>query len=185
VADWRRVPNASRINDPLQISTPKPHPAATVAKQNDKRLVIERVTRDNFSDLLHLIQELAKFEKLAPPDEAARKRLRRDALSKNPKYEAYLGRLGPKYVAYIIFYFTYSSFHALPNLFLEDIFVLEEHRKRGIGQAMFDFIVERARSKGCARIELTVLDWNKAAQRFYEKNKAEKTSWYFYRLELR
>ncbi len=154
-------------------------------KHNDKGFVIERVTRDNFNDLLLLIEELAKFEKLAPPDKSARRRLRRDALSKNPMCEAYLGRLGSEYVAYIILYYTYSSFRALPTLYLEDIFVLEEYRRRGLGQRMFDFCVERARRKGCGRIEFTVLDWNKAAQRFYAKNKAERTNWYFFRKELR
>jgi len=151
----------------------------------DGRLVIERVTGDNFQDLHILIEGLAKFEKLAPPDKTAKRRLRRDALSKNPRCEAYLGRLGSKYVAYVIFYFTYSSFRALPTLYLEDIFVLEDYRRRGIGQAMLDFCVKRARKEGCGRIEFTVLDWNKSAQRFYEKNDAQKTEWSFYRMSLR
>lgn len=154
-------------------------------KHADRRLAIERVTGDNFQDLLLLIEGLAKFEKLAPPDKAAKRRLRRDALSENPKCEAYLGRLGSAYVAYVIIYFTYSSFRALPTLYLEDIFVLEEYRRHGIGQAMFDFCVKRARREGCGRIEFTVLDWNKSAQRFYEKNNAEKTEWEFYRLTLK
>jgi len=154
-------------------------------KRADSGLIIERVTGDNFQDLLLLIEELAKFEKLTPPDKAAKGRLRRDALSKNPRCEAYLGRLDSKYVAYVIVYFTYSSFRALPTLYLEDIFVLEEYRRQGIGQAMFDFCVKRAKKEGCGRIEFTVLDWNKSAQRFYEKNNAEKTEWSFYRLNLK
>jgi len=154
-------------------------------KRADSGLIIERVTGDNFQDLLLLIEELAKFEKLTPPDKAAKRRLRRDALSKNPRCEAYLGRLDSKYVAYVIVYFTYSSFRALPTLYLEDIFVLEEYRRQGIGQAMFDFCVKRAKKEGCGRIEFTVLDWNKSAQRFYEKNNAEKTEWSFYRLNLK
>jgi len=154
-------------------------------KRADRGLTIERVKGDNFRDLLRLIEGLAKFEKLAPPDKAAKRRLRRDSLSKNPRCEAYLGRLGSRYVAYVILYFTYSSFRALPTLYLEDIFVLEEYRRRGIGQAMFDLCVERAKKEGCGRIEFTVLDWNKSAQRFYEKNNAEKTDWSFYRINLK
>jgi GNAT superfamily N-acetyltransferase len=156
-----------------------------MSKHADSGLIIERVTGDNFHHLLLLIEGLAKFENLAPPDKAAKRRLRRDALSKNPRYEAYLGRLDSKYVAYVIVYFTYSSFRALPTLYLEDIFVLEEYRRQGIGQAMFDFCVERAKKEGCGRIEFTVLDWNKSAQRFYEKNNAEKTDWSFYRINLK
>jgi len=156
-----------------------------MGKSTKRWFIIERVTGNNFADLLNLIEELARFEKLAPPDKAARRRLRRDALSRNPKCEAYLGKLGSAYIAYVIFYYTYSSFRALPSLYLEDIFVLEAHRRKGIGQAMFDFCVERAKGKGCGRIEFTVLDWNKNAQRFYEKNRAERTNWQFYRLNLK
>lgn len=154
-------------------------------KRADRGLTIERVTKYNFQDLLLLIEGLAKFENLAPPDNAAKKRLKRDALSKNPRCEAYLGKLSSRYVAYVIVYFTYSSFRALPTLYLEDIFVLEEYRRRGIGQAMFHFCVKRAKKEGCGRIEFTVLDWNESAQRFYEKNNAEKTDWSFYRIDLK
>ena len=153
--------------------------------QSANGLVIERVKRDNFDDLIRLVEELAKFEKLAPPDKAASTRLKRDILSRKPRCEAYLCRLGHEYVAYIIFYFTYSSFLALPTLYLEDIFVIKEYRRRGIGQGIFDFCVERARKEGCGRIEFTVLDWNEAAQRFYEKNGARRTNWYFYRKDLK
>ena len=153
--------------------------------RNAEGLVIERVTRANFDSLLSLIEALARFEKLAPPDKAARARLRRDMTSESPKCEAYLGRIGSEYVAYVILYFTYSSFLALLTLYLEDIFVLEEYRRRGIGQAMFDFCVRRAKKKGCGRIEFTVLDWNEAAQRFYQKNGARRTNWYFYRKDLK
>jgi GNAT superfamily N-acetyltransferase len=154
-------------------------------KRADSGLILERVTENNFHHLLLLIEGLAKFEKLTPPDKAAKRRLRRDSLSKNPRCEAYLGRLGSRYVAYIILYFTYSSFRALPILYLEDIFVLAEYRRQGIGQAMFDFCVKRARKEGCGRIEFTVLNWNKSAQKFYEKNGAEKTEWSFYRMNLK
>ena len=50
-----------------------------------------------------------------------------------PKYEAYLGMLDGKAVGYLIFFMTYSSFLALPTLYIEDIFVLKEFRRRGVG----------------------------------------------------
>ena len=143
-------------------------------------LLIEKVSIKNFNDFLALIIKLAQFEELTPPDEDAQRRLRDDCLSKTPKYEAYAGRIGKKYVTYVIYFYTYSSFLALPTLFLEDIFVLEEHRRQGVGQKMFDFCKAKAKKEGCGRVEFTVLDWNKLAQRFYEKNKAARMNWYFF-----
>jgi GNAT superfamily N-acetyltransferase len=145
--------------------------------------VIEKVNAENFDDFLGLINRLAEYEKLSPPDEEAKRRLRRDCLSDKPKYQAFIGKVGDKYVSYVIFFFTYSSFLALPTLFLEDIFVLEEYRRQGVGKKMFDFLKETAKREGCGRIEFTVLKWNKLAQEFYEKNKAQLLEWFLYRLE--
>jgi GNAT superfamily N-acetyltransferase len=146
-------------------------------------LVIKRVTAENFEPFIGLVDKLAEFEKLAPPDHAAKARLRRDCLSDKPLYEAFIGLLNGEAVAYTICLSTYSSFLALPTLFLEDIFVLEEYRRQGVGQKMFDYCKGLAESRGCGRIEFTVLVWNKSAQDFYDKNGAKRLSdWYFYRL---
>ncbi len=145
-------------------------------------VVIEKVNSETFDNFLGLIDKLAEYEKLAPPDEQARIRLRRDCLSGKPKYQAFIGKIGGKYISYVIFFFTYSSFLALPTLFLEDIFVLEAYRRKGVGQKMFDFLKETAKREGCGRIEFTVLKWNKSAQEFYEKNKAQCLEWFLYRL---
>ena len=145
-------------------------------------VIIKKVNAETFDDFLGLIVKLAEYEKLASPDEAAKRRLRLDCLSDKPKYEAFIGKLDGKAVSYVIFFFTYSSFLALPTLFLEDIFVLEEYRRQGVGQKMFDFLKETAKREGCGRIEFTVLNWNKSAQEFYEKNRAKRLEWFLYRL---
>jgi GNAT superfamily N-acetyltransferase len=151
--------------------------------KEESSIVIEKVDEETFDDFLGLIEKLAEYEKLAPPNEQAKQRLRRDCLSDKPKYQAFIGKVGDKYVSYIIYFFTYSSFLALPTLFLEDIFVLEEYRRNGMGEKMFDFIKATAKREGCGRIEFTVLTWNKSAKKFYEKNKAKcLEDWYFYRL---
>ena len=150
--------------------------------KEENGLVIKKVTEETFNEFLNLIVKLAEFEKLAPPDNEAKIRLRIDCLSKKPKYEAYVGIIDEKCVAYVICFFTYSSFLALPTLFLEDIFVLEKYRRRGIGEKMFNYLVEMAKHKGCGRVEFMVLKWNEAAQRFYEKKKAKRLEWYLYRL---
>ena len=105
-----------------------------------------------------------------------------DCLSDKPKYQAFIGKIGNKSVSYIIYFFTYSSFNALPILYLEDIFVLEEYRRQEVGKKMFDYLKEVALREGCCRIDFTVLKWNKSAQEFYEKNKAKRTEWFLYRL---
>lgn len=147
-----------------------------------KKLAIQQIDSENFDDFLFLIEKLAQYEKLTPPDTQAKARLRQDGLSDKTKYDAYLGKLNDKAVGYVIFFMTYSSFLARPTLYLEDIFVLEEHRRAGIGQELFDFCVRVAQERDCGRIEFCVLSWNEPAIRFYEKNKANQLDWKFFRL---
>jgi GNAT superfamily N-acetyltransferase len=151
-------------------------------EKEENSLVIEKVNAETFNDFLGLIDKLAEYEHLAPPNDEAKNRLWRDCLSDKPKYQAFIGKVSGKPVSYIIYFFTYSSFLALPTLFLEDIFVHEDYRRHGIGQKMFDFLKETAKREGCGRIEFTVLKWNASAQELYEKNRAQRLEWFLYRL---
>lgn len=146
-------------------------------------LEIERVGAENFDDFLDLIEGLAAYERLDPPGDEAKARLRRDGLADPPRFEAWLGRLHGAPIGYLILLQAYSSFLARPTLYLEDLFVLEEHRRAGVGQALFEFCVRQARERGFGRLEWCVLDWNEPAIRFYEKNGARRLGWFFYRLE--
>jgi GNAT superfamily N-acetyltransferase len=143
---------------------------------------IRKLDAGNFDAFVGLIEELASFEHLDPPDAAAKKRLRRDGLGRSPRYEAHVGYFGGRPVAYVIFFETYSSFLALPTLYLEDIFVLAEFRRKGVGKRMFEFCRGRAAELGCGRMEWCVLDWNEPAVRFYEKGGGERLPWFFYRM---
>lgn len=144
---------------------------------------IEMVKPENFDTFVNLIEKLAEYEKLSPPDEAAKLRLRDDAFSDNPRYEAYLGFIDEIPAGYITFYFTYSTFLAKPTLYLEDIFVLEQYRKLGLGKALFEFCRDVARKRGCSRIDWAVLTWNEPSIKFYEKQGGKRQEWYLYRLE--
>lgn len=146
-----------------------------------EKLVIKKVNQQNFNDFIYLIKELAKYEKLKSPDKYAVKRLKRD---NGKKYFAYLGFLNNKAIAYCIFFYNYSSFLAKPTLYIEDVFILKDYRKKGFGTKIFSFILKQAEKKRVGRIEWCVLDWNKPAIRFYNKLKARKLPWTFYRINL-
>lgn len=136
--------------------------------------------------LLNLIAALAEFEKLPGPDEDARRRLVEDAFGPKPRFEAWLAFVGGNSapVAYAIFLETYSTFLARPSLYIEDIFVLAEFRKRGIGSALLRKAVQLAHERGCGRVEWTALDWNVNAQKVYEEKLGARrmSEWLLYRM---
>lgn len=130
---------------------------------------VRRARPEEAPVLLQLILGLAEYEKLEPPDEAAQQRLVRDIFGEKPRLEAWLVFVNGEAAGYALAFETYSSFLALPTLYLEDIFVKPEHRGCGAGKALFLRLVEEAERRGCGRMEWVVLDWNRPALDFYER----------------
>lgn len=73
----------------------------------------------------------------------------------------------PKYMGFALYYFTFSTWTGQPTLWLEDIFVSEEMRGRGVGSALLSILARIALDKGCGRMEWTCLDWNEPSRQFY------------------
>ena len=137
------------------------------------QIEVRRARASEAQTLLELIRGLAEYEKLTPPDEAAAARLVRDIFGERPRLDAFLVFVDGRAAGYSLVLETYSSFLALPTLYLEDIFVLPAFRGCGAGKALFRAMVREARERGCGRMEWVVLDWNTSAQEFYRRHGAE------------
>jgi len=159
--------------------------AVTESERHSRQFSIRRATREDGAGLIKLIDALAEFEKLTPPDADARERLLDDGFGSRPRFDALLAfsETNTEPVGYAVFFEMYSTFLARPTLFLEDLFVLPAYRKRGIGTALLRRCIALADERGCGRMEWTCLDWNTNAQCAYEKLGARRLSeWYLYRL---
>lgn len=148
-------------------------------------ITLRRAGRADAPAVIGLIIALAEFENLPPPDAEAQARLVEHGFGDSPQFEVLLaeaeGVPGP--VGYALLLQTYSTFLAQPTLHLEDVFVLPEYRKRGIGKALLRRCVQAAFERGCGRLEWTCLDWNTNAQALYERMGARRMKeWYLYRM---
>jgi GNAT superfamily N-acetyltransferase len=144
---------------------------------------VRKIQPQDAPRLLELIDALAEYEKLDPPDAGAKGRLVHDLFSERPRVESYLAFVDGVTVGYTFIFETYSTFLALPTLYLEDLFVLPEYRSQKVGSALFRAMVREAHTRGCGRMEWSVLDWNQLAIDFYERYGAKRLrEWYPYRL---
>ncbi len=144
---------------------------------------VRRARADDSGAILRLVDALADYEHLNRPDARARERLIRDIFSERPRLECHLCEVDGQAVGYAFVFETYSSFLALPTLYLEDLFVLPEFRKKKAGYALFTAMVAEAHRRGCGRMEWTVLDWNQLAKDFYDRLGAKHMrEWQLYRL---
>lgn len=143
---------------------------------------IRRGRRSDSEAFLRLLTALAKFEKLEPPDESTRRRLVKDVFIRR-RLGLFVAAVRADIVGYALYFYSYSSFLGRPTLYLEDIFVLDDYRGRGIGSSLFRRCLQEAASKGCGRMEWAVLTWNRNAIGFYERVDARRLDeWHVYRL---
>jgi len=144
---------------------------------------VRKARPEDAPTLLSLVDALAAYEKLPAPDDTAKSRLINDMFGERPRIEAYIGEWGGRGVGYAFVFETYSSFLALPSLYLEDLFVLPEFRSRKVGYALFLAMVAEASRRGCGRMEWAVLDWNQLAIDFYNRTGARHMKeWHLYRI---
>ncbi|MFC4159822.1 GNAT family N-acetyltransferase [Chitinimonas lacunae] len=120
-----------------------------------------------------LIHELAVYEKLTHLFTATPEQLRHHLFGQ-PRYaEALVAEIvrpdGAQAVGFALYFHNYSTFLAKPGLYLEDLFVLPEYRRNGIGEKLFRQVAARAVERGCGRFEWAVLDWNTPVLAFYRK----------------
>lgn len=144
--------------------------------------VIRPAVAQDLPSVVGLVRALAEFEKLPGPDAAAEARLIVDF--QTDRYRLLVAELDERVVGYALYFMTYSTFLARPSLYLEDLFVVPEARRLGIGTAFLKTLIEQAAALGCGRFEWTVLDSNEPAQAFYRSLGADVLpDWRICRLE--
>ncbi|HUS10144.1 MAG TPA: GNAT family N-acetyltransferase [Pyrinomonadaceae bacterium] len=144
---------------------------------------IDDATEKDVALILQFIRELAEYERGADRVSATEEVLRSTLFGGEQNAHAVIAYRGPEPVAFAIYFFSYSSFSGLPNLYLEDIFVRPAYRGLGLGKELFAFLARRAAERGCGRMEWSVLNWNESAIAFYRKLGAEPvTDWTVFHL---
>jgi GNAT superfamily N-acetyltransferase len=139
----------------------------------DARLQIKQATAEDVPLILTFIRELAQYERAFDRVSATEEGLRLTLFGSRPYAEVIIAYQNNEPVAFAIYFFCYTSFSALPSLYLEDIFVRPSARRSGVGQELFTFLAQKAIERNCARMEWSVLNWNESAIRFYENLDAE------------
>lgn len=132
-------------------------------------LNIRPIGPSDTGDVVSLIQEFAAFEDLAQHCEITDERLRLAMFGEAAFLEGLIAANGEEAIGYALFFPNFSSFRGERGLYLDDIFIKEAYRGKGVGEAMLKRIASDAIARGFERIDFLVLDWNKPAIGFYEK----------------
>lgn len=131
--------------------------------------IVRSAKPTDVTKLFLLIQALAEYEKLSHAVTGNPESLAEHLFGQPTYAEAILAESDGQAVGFALFFHNYSTFLTRPGIYLEDIFVLPEYRGQGIGKALLTYIAQLAVSRGCGRLEWSVLDWNEPAIAFYRR----------------
>ena len=144
---------------------------------------IRQATEKDVDIIFNFINELAIYEKLEN-EVIATKELILETLFKNNKADVLIANYYGKPVGMALYFYTYSTFLGKIGIYLEDLYVKEKYRGKGIGKLLINNLAKICLDNGYGRLEWSVLDWNKPSIDFYESLGAKpQTEWIKYRLE--
>jgi GNAT superfamily N-acetyltransferase len=123
--------------------------------------------------IFSLIQELAVYENLMHQVTGTPEDLGEHLFGDAPYAEALVVELEGQLIGFALFFKNYSTFLTKPGLYLEDLFVQEAYRGKGIGKALLKAVAQIAQNRGYGRLEWSVLDWNETAIAFYRRMGAD------------
>ncbi|MEK7432989.1 MAG: GNAT family N-acetyltransferase [Cyanobacteriota bacterium] len=144
---------------------------------------IRKAKKEDIDLILFFIKELAIYEKEPESAVATYDDILRDGFGENPYFYVLIAELDNKPAGFAFYFYNYSTWLGKTTLFLEDLFVIPEFRKNGIGKKLLVELAKIAVEKNCGRFQWQVLDWNKPAIDFYESLGAyHLEEWFTYRL---
>lgn len=139
-------------------------------------------TKDDCALILSFIKALAEYEKMSD-DVVATEELLREWIFEKQKAEVIFALEDGREVGFALFFHNFSTFVGRAGIYLEDLFVLPEYRKRGHGKALILELARIAVERKCGRMEWSCLDWNQPSIDFYLSLGAKPMNeWTTYRL---
>ena len=132
-------------------------------------VTLRAATSADVATVLDFIRQLSVYEKLEHQVVATEEGLARHLFGPQPVAEVVLAERDGDPVGFALFFPNFSTFLGRPGLYLEDLYVREDQRGRGVGRQLLAHLAGLAVSRGWGRMEWAVLDWNQPAIGFYRR----------------
>ena len=148
-----------------------------------ENIIIREARPEDTGLILRFITELAIYEKEPDAVKATEESIRESIFGEKATAHAIICLIDDKPIGFAVYFYNYSTWLGRKGLYLEDLYIMPEHRNCGAGKEILKFLAKHAMENDCGRFEWSVLDWNEPAIKFYESIGARPQSeWIIYRL---
>ena len=143
--------------------------------ENDLRL--RPAKEEDVPAILNFILELAEFEGARDQIRSTEEGLK-DVLFERHITDALIAELDGIPIGFAIWAYSFSTFTGKPTLYIDDLYVQERYRGRGIGSRIFSHIAGIAYQKDCGRMDWYCMETNVSGKDYYHKMGAEEIEWF-------
>jgi diamine N-acetyltransferase len=133
----------------------------------DPKISLRPATSDDAGLVFAFVSELAAFEHLSHELKADEAGLKAALFGASPRVFAEIAEYEGAAAGFILWFYTFSTFAGRHGIWVEDLYVRESFRGKGLGAAMLHAIARRCVDEKLGRLEWSVLNWNENAVRFY------------------
>ena len=131
-------------------------------------MIIRKGIKEDIPQVLDLVKELAEYENALEKVSNTVEIMVKDGFGNNPVYNLFVAENNNQVTGIAITFFRYSTWKG-KVLYLEDLVIKNQDRRKGIGKKLFEGVIEFAKKENCVGLSLQVLDWNESAINFYKK----------------
>lgn len=149
------------------------------------QIEVAPIAAAELEQLLPLIAAYQSFYEVEEIDDGRNRDFFRRFLAPSPDGLLLGARDGAgELLGYACLYWHFSSLRAAEVVLMNDLFVTEAARGRGIGRALIEASAAVARERGCPCLEWATAPDNHTAQRLYDSTSAERSEWFQYELSV-
>lgn len=138
---------------------------------NEKKITFRMAKEKDAGLVMSFIRQLSVYEEMEDSVQATEEFLRENLFRKKGA-EVLFAVVDKKEVGMALYTAGFAGYLGKQNLFLDTLYVAEEYRREGVGQAIFKKLAEIAKERGYGRIEWICLKENQPGMNFYQKQRA-------------
>lgn len=132
---------------------------------------IRRAKKEDCARIQELVQQLAIYEKAPNEVTVTKEHFEQSGFGYKPVWWAFVAEVDGKIEGFALYYIRFSTWKG-QRMYLEDFYVSEEMRGKGLGKLLFERLIKEAQRRKLNGIQWQVLEWNEPAINFYKKYNA-------------
>jgi GNAT superfamily N-acetyltransferase len=128
----------------------------------DVPVVVTRPVRESDVEcIVRMVHDLAAYERSAHECRMTERQLSDALFSERPALFGHVAEVTGSVVGFVLWFLNFSTWRGTHGVYGEDMYVLPEYRRHGVGRALFHEMAAECVRRGYERLEFAILDWNK------------------------